>query len=54
MEITRRGFFKMAGVAALGAAVGQFGISEVAAEKFSTAEKSTVYFTKKNRRRTFD
>ncbi|MBR4641222.1 MAG: DUF362 domain-containing protein [Selenomonadaceae bacterium] len=46
MEITRRGFFKMAGVAALGAAVGQFGIPEVTAEKFSKLNAAPVVASK--------
>ena len=33
MDITRRDFFKMAGVAALGAAIGQFNVTEAASKK---------------------
>ena len=46
MEITRRGFFKLAGVAALGAAVSQFGIPAVTAEKVSKLNAAPIVGSK--------
>ena len=41
MDITRRDLFKMAGAAAIGAAVGQFNVAQAASKKNSQVQRGS-------------